>query len=150
MRVRFRDIRGELAQRSYVIENPERAAMRGDDEIIAVNDQVAHGGMRQILLQGLPVVAIVERNVDGAFRSGKEQALTNGIFANDVAGAAIGNSLGDFLPGSSKVARAVNVRAEIIEAERVDRRVSGGGVEMRRLDDGDFAPRLELRRSDIA
>src|SRR5713226_7535006 len=107
MRVRFRDIRGELAQRSYVIENPERAAMRGDDEVVAVNDEVAHGGMRQILLQRLPMVAIVERDVDRAFRSGKEQALTNGIFANGVAGAAAGNSICDFLPGFSKVAGAV-------------------------------------------
>ena len=36
--------------------------MRGDDEVIVVNPKIAHGGVRQIQLQRLPVVAIVERN----------------------------------------------------------------------------------------
>ena len=31
-----------LAQRRDVIENPEGAAMRGNDQIVAMHDQVAH------------------------------------------------------------------------------------------------------------
>jgi len=49
-----------LAQRSDVIQNPEGAAVGGDDEVVVVNPEIAHGSVRQIELERLPVVAIVE------------------------------------------------------------------------------------------
>src|SRR5271163_34474 len=55
---------GGFAERSDVIENPEGAAVRGQDQVAFVNPKVAHGGVRQIQLQGLPVIAVVERNPD--------------------------------------------------------------------------------------
>src|SRR5438045_4826276 len=36
-------------------ENPERAAVRGNDQILAVNPEVAHGSVRQVELQRLPM-----------------------------------------------------------------------------------------------
>ena len=67
----------QLAQRRDVVENPERAAVSGDDEIVAVNGQIAHRGDRQVELQRLPVVAVVERNVNAEFGAGEEQALVS-------------------------------------------------------------------------
>jgi len=55
----------------------------------------------------------------------------------------------DFRPRLSVVARAVNVRAQIVEPERIDRRVGRTRLEVRSFDDGNFAPRLQLRRRDV-
>ena len=41
------------------------------------------------------------------------------------------------------------MRAQIVEPERVNRSVRRPRIEVRGFDDGDFAPRLELRRRDI-
>src|SRR5712664_2054568 len=142
----FRYVSAHLPQRRDVVENPEGAAVRGYNEIVAMNREIAHGRVRQIQLQRLPIATIVEGNVHGAFGTGVEQTFSRGIFAHHVAGAAIGNSLGNFRPRFSEIARAVNVRAQIVEPERIDRRVRRAGVEVRSFDDGNFAPRLQLRR----
>jgi hypothetical protein len=34
--------------------------MGGDDEVVAVNEEVAHGGVGQVVLEQPPVVAVVE------------------------------------------------------------------------------------------
>jgi hypothetical protein len=73
-----------LAQRRSVVENPEAAAVRGDDQVVAVDHQVAHRDRRQIQLQGLPVVAIVEGNRDTELGCRVEQSLARRIFANVV------------------------------------------------------------------
>src|ERR1700722_8914643 len=51
---------GRLTQGSDVIENPEGTPVSGDDQVFAMNGEVADGSHGQIDLQGLPVVAIVE------------------------------------------------------------------------------------------
>ena len=107
----------KLPQRREVIKNPERAAVRRNDQVIAVNVEVTHRGVWQIQLQRLPVVAVVERNVDGSFRSREEQTFSHGIFAYHVARAAIGNAPGNFRPRFSIIARAINVRAQIVETK---------------------------------
>ena len=99
-----------FAQRGDVIQNPERAAVRGDDEVVVVNPEIAHGGVRQIQLQGLPVVAVVERDPDRIFRAGKQQAFAHGIFAHRVHRAEVGQAGGDQLPGLAAVVRAVDIR----------------------------------------
>src|SRR5260370_18714486 len=111
-----------------------------------MNREIAHGRLRQIQLQGLPIVSIVEGNVDGAFRPGEEQTLSNWIFAHHVAGAAIRNTQRDFRPRLPVIARAVNVCAQIVQPERIDRRVRRARIEVRSLDDRNFSPLLQLRR----
>src|SRR5467141_3079378 len=145
----FRDVGVQLPQRRDIIQNPERAAVRGDNKIVAMNREIAHRSVRQIQLQRLPIVSIVEGNVHGAFRSGEEQTLARRIFAHYVAGAAIGNIFCDFRPRLAEIARAVNMRAQIVEPERIDRRVRRACIEVRSFDNRNFAPRLELRRRYI-
>jgi hypothetical protein len=41
------------------------------------------------------------------------------------------------------------VRAQIIEAKTVDGGIGSAGIKMRGLDDGHFAPGLQLRRRDV-
>ena len=58
--VGVRDLRAGLAQRREVVENPKRAAVGGDDEIVIVDDDVAGIAGGKIQLERLPVVAVVE------------------------------------------------------------------------------------------
>ena len=60
--------------------------MRGDDQVVVLDEQVAHGGVWQVVLEGLPVVAVIEGNPDRGFSAGEEQALTDRVFANGVNG----------------------------------------------------------------
>ena len=71
----------DLAKRRDVVENPEGAAVRADDDIVAVDYEIAHGSGGQVELQRLPGVAIVERDIDGAFGAGEEQAGARGLRA---------------------------------------------------------------------
>ena len=69
-----RGIDRQGAQRRDVVQDVESAAMRGDDEIVAVHLDVAHRGRRQAVLQRLPGRAVVERDEDAALGAGEEQA----------------------------------------------------------------------------
>ena len=92
-----------FAQCGDVVENPEGASVGADDEIVVVNREIAHGGVRQIELQRLPMVAVVERNPNGIFGSGEQQSFADGIFADGVDGAEVGKAVVikvQFLPPS--------------------------------------------------
>ena len=56
--------------------------MRGHDQILAANREIANRCDRKIQLQRLPVVAVVEGDVNPELGSGKEQTLSLCIFAN--------------------------------------------------------------------
>ena len=64
---------GDLPQRRDVVENPESAPVRRDEQVVTMNGDVADGSNRQIQLQRLPVIAIVEGNIDAQLRPGKKQ-----------------------------------------------------------------------------
>ena len=123
--------------------------MSADDEIIAMDGEIAHGSMREAELERLPGVTIVERNINGGFRAGIEQTMAQGIFANDVGRSVVGDTAGDLGPSGSEIARTVDVRVEIVEAKTIDRGIRCAGIEVRGFNDGDFAPRLELWRGDV-
>src|SRR5271165_3742461 len=114
-----------------------------------MNREVAHGSVWEVELERLPRIAVVERNVHGSFRAGVEQALAPGIFANDIGRRVVGDTAGDLDPSRAEIARAVEVRVEIVEAKTIDRRIGGAGSEVRGFNDGDFAPGLKLGRRDI-
>ena len=58
--VRCRDGGRQLAEGRDVVEDPERAAVRPDDEVVPVDDEVPDGRRREIDLEGHPGVAVVE------------------------------------------------------------------------------------------
>ena len=66
-----RSLGGNLSQRRDIVEHPEAASMRRDDQIVFVNREIAHRGCRQIELQRLPMIAIIEGNEDGALGAGE-------------------------------------------------------------------------------
>ena len=70
MRRSARDFIADLMQRRDVIEEPERAALGGHDQVLAMHGNVGDRGEWQVELQRLPAPAIIERNVDAELGAG--------------------------------------------------------------------------------
>src|SRR5260370_2243608 len=75
----------QLAQRRDIIENPERAPMCSRDEIAIFDEEVVDGNSGQVQLQGVPVFAIVGRDVDAGLRPRVEQPTPSGTSADHAA-----------------------------------------------------------------
>src|SRR6266511_3229730 len=103
-----------LTLRRDVIENPEAATVRADDNVVVFHDQVADRGRGHIQSQRLPMLAVVKRYVDGLFRARVEQTFAQRVFAHYVDYAAVGNAVGVVFPGLAAVARAIDVRSQIV------------------------------------
>ena len=138
-----------LAQRLDVIEDPETAAVRAGDQIVVVDRQIADGAGRHVEPQRLPRVAVVERNVDLRLAAGEEESAALRILSNHVDDRAVGNAVGDVRPALAAIARAIDVRPEIVEAEGVDRGVRLAAIEVRRLEDRDLRPRHQRGRRHV-
>ena len=69
-------VRRQRAQRRDVVDDPDAAAVRGDDQVVVarMNRQVANRDVRQIAALVLrPLRAAVERNPQPEFRAEEEQ-----------------------------------------------------------------------------
>ena len=140
-------------QRRQIVKDPERSSLRcGDQFFLAfVNRQIGDRSHRKIELHRLPVRAVVERNVDARFRSGIEQAALVRVFANHAREGAVGNSVGDLLPGLAVVARLVEIRFVVVVLVHRRRNISSAGIERRRFDRIDLNPFRHhvFRRRDV-
>jgi hypothetical protein len=123
--------------------------VRAGDQIVALHDHVADRGRRHVQPQRLPVLPIVERDEDFALGAGEEQSLALRILTHGVDRRAGGDAVGDRRPGLAAVMRAEDVRAHVVEPQRVDRGVRGLRVEVSRVDDRHLHERLQLRWSDV-
>ena len=119
--------------------------MGGDVQIVAVHHDVANRGDRHVVLQRLPLRAVVEGNVDAQFGGGIEQPFGLRIFLNRVDEGAFGNAGDDVLPGLAAVVGAIDVRLVIGDAMAIDRGVGGLGIEVAGFDLRDLAPRRHGR-----
>src|SRR5205807_7798399 len=77
---RFHYLITELTKWCDVVKHPEAATVCADDQIIFVNDEITHGHWRQIELQRLPMVSIIEGNEDAKLRACEEQSASLGVF----------------------------------------------------------------------
>ena len=123
--------------------------MRGHDEIVTLNNQIAHRSRRQIQSQGLPICAVIERDVNAFFSSGEQQSFAFRIFANCVHDLPGWYSVHDFCPHFAAVVRGKNVRPQIIHAQCVNRYVSGVRIEMSGLNQRNLLPCGNVRRRHI-
>ena len=129
-----------LAQRSNVVEDPERAPVRGDHQIIAVNRHILHRRYRQIQLQRPPIVSVIVRDVNAELGPGKEHPFLLRIFTHRSHKRRSVNALGDHLPRLAVVPRSINVRSLIVEPVRVHRRIRFARIEVGSFDQRDSAP----------
>ena len=114
--------------------------MRCDRQIVVLNNKVANRGCRHIESQRLPIIAVIKRDVDGALSSGEQQSPSLGIFPDDVDRLAIGDSVNNLGPSFPAIMGSVNVGTHIIQAESVDRGVSGVGIKVTGVNDRNFLP----------
>ncbi len=142
------DVR-RVAQRRDVVEDPEAAAVRGDDEVVAVHLDVAHGRHRQVELQRLPLRAVVVRDVHPLLGGGVKHAAARVVFADGVDEDVGGDAFDDERPRLAAVVRAVDVRLRVVEAVAVDGGIRRLRVEVRSVDDADLRPRREGGRRDV-
>src|SRR5207237_4411234 len=108
------DVRSELAERLNVVEHPESASVCGNDESVVVYEQVVNRHDRQLLLQRLPVRAVIERGVDSALGASEEQAALFVVRTDDAREFIVRNTINNFRPCFSVIDRFVQVRMEIV------------------------------------
>src|ERR1700710_798662 len=75
--------------------------------------------------------------------------LALGVFANSAGGRPVGYAVVDLLPSLATVVGAEQVRAHVVETERVYGSVSGLRVKMAGIHFKDLPERLQLGRGDI-
>ena len=124
--------------------------MRGDGEVLVLDDQIADRGGRHVEPQRLPAIAVVEGHVHGLLGPAVEQPFARRILADDVHGPAVGQAVHDRLPRLAAVVGPIDVRPEVVEPQRVDRRVCGPRVVVTGFEDGHLGPRAQVGRCDVA
>src|SRR5207249_2684388 len=78
VRLRTRDLRSVLPQRLQVVEDPERATVRAEHEVVVLDHEVVDGNDRQVAAKSLPAAAVVERDVRAGLGAGVQQPLLGG------------------------------------------------------------------------
>ena len=123
--------------------------MRPDDEIIAVDLEVAHRRDGEVELQRLPIVTVIQRHERSALGAGEEETATNRILLHGVHVDAGRQSARDLLPCLAEITSAINVGVEVLQLMAVDARVSCPRIEVRRFDRRHTAPHSDCRRRHI-
>ena len=123
----------ELPQHRAVVEYPDPATIRADDQVIVMDGEVADDRGGQVAHQRLPVIAVVERDVHAGLGTCEQEPASFGVRAHDVHERAAGHggrqSRDDLCPRFPIVTRAVDVRVEVAAIVRVERDVRGARVE---------------------
>lgn len=114
-----------FTQGADVIQRPECAPMRGNDEVVILHHQVVDRHSRQVKLQRLPVLAVVKRNINSAFGAGKQKFGILRILAYRMYEIVAANPIGDWLPRLAKIRGLEDVRLEVILAVIIDGNVRG-------------------------
>ena len=150
-----------LAERGDVVENPHPPSVRSCHQVMPLDPQVAHRRGRQVELQRLPVITVVEGDVHAVLRAGEEQAPAHGIGADDSCDAPRRvihrQAVRDARPRLAEVARAVEEGRMKSQAHVLDGRVGRAGhvrrgferddvgaTRIRHLRDADVGPRLSF------
>ncbi len=137
---------GHLVQRRQVVEDPERAAVRGHHEVGVLHDQVVDRHDRQVAAQALPRAAVVERDPHAAFGARVEQTAPVRILADRARDLSGRDAVGDALPRPAVVVGLEQVGMRIGELVAGRRHVAGGRVVRRRLDHADQRPLGQVGR----
>ena len=142
-------LRGYLAQRSNVVEDPERPAVRRYDQIITLHQHIAHRRVRQVVLDRPPVPAIVQRNPHRFLGRCIQQPRLHRVGAHRVHRRIIRQTRADRLPRLAAVVCAERVRLHVVDAHTVHRHIRRVIVETRCVDLRNFAPCCQPRRRDV-
>src|SRR5207302_10974890 len=124
----------ELADRLEIVEYPEGPAVRREDKVGVLDDQVVDRHDRKVAAETVPVRTVIERDIHAGLGAGVEQSLARGVLADDAREVVRGNAVRELRPGAPVVRRLPQVRLEVIVLVAGRRQVRGGRVVGRRLD----------------
>src|SRR5262249_25133151 len=111
---RLGNLARQLPQRADVIQDPKGAAVRADDQVGAVDRQVAHRGVRQVELKRLPMVAVVERDMYCSLSAREKKATAEGVLPDGVDRRIVRQPFDGLPPAPSAIAGPVDVWLEIV------------------------------------
>ena len=144
VRVGVEHLRRHLAQGGDVVEDPDAATVRRDHQIVELllHHEPVHRCVRQVHLQRLPVLAIVERHVGAVLGAEIEQPALDRIFAHAmrVAQHRVRDAVRDQFPRCAEISRLVDEGISVVHLMKLDRDVCRAGVVARRLDVADASP----------
>ena len=143
--------RRHRAQRRDVVDDPDAAAMRADDQIVRarLDRQIAHGHVRQAAaLEARPVAAAVDRYPEAELGAEEQQVGLDQVFLDHVriaahALAVVGAE--QARPGLAVVGRAIEPRLHVAKRVAVEGRIGGAGGMAARLDPAHPAVRRQAR-----
>src|SRR5436305_13106016 len=133
-------LRGERAPRRNIINNPDPAAMRGQNKIVftGLNREIAHRHRREPTTFELrPSLSAINRNVQTKLSSKKKQARFHDIFLDDVR---VTSNTFRILrrhergPGFPKISGAKSVRCHVTKTMAIEGDVGSAGVVVTGLD----------------
>src|SRR5438067_13505361 len=116
--------------------------MRANAQVIAFDDQIADRSRAHIPPQRLPVLTVIERNMNGALCAGKQQALSFRILAHDISIFVRWNAIRDLSPVRATIARAIDMWMKIVKPQSIDRCVSRVLIEVTGVDNRNLLPGL--------
>ena len=131
-----------LIQKREIVHDPERAALRGHDQLIValVKRQVGDGHHGKVELDRLPVVTGIVGDINPEFRSGEEKTLAVRILTHHAGEVVTGNAVDDFRPALTEVGGLIEVRPEVIGLVHRRGDVRRSGIVRRRVDGVDLDP----------
>ena len=141
-------LRGQVAQRADIVENPETAAVRAHYQVVVVHHQIADRSGRHVQAQRLPIVAIVEADEDGQFGGGEQQALAHRVFADRI-DRAVGQAAHRLCPRGAAIVGAIDVRLQVVQAKAIDSGVRRVVVEVRSVELRHLTPGSHGLRGDV-
>ena len=100
----------QLVQHSQVIYHPEATALGGSDQVVILNSQVGNGYDRQVHLERLPALTIIERYIHTTLSTSIQQALFLRISPYHAGKVIVWNTISDLGPGFAIVLGLVQVR----------------------------------------
>ena len=143
------DFRRNGAQRRDIVKDPESPSMGCHHQIIVLYLHMHHDYRWQIILQRLPYVSIVERNVGAGFRSCIQQPGPHRVLANDPGVVIVTNPIGDLLPAVTIIHCLVEIRCAVTDPVAFTGNINRPWMVMRDIDSCNRGPFREILGGNI-
>ena len=128
---------GERAQGSQVVDDPDAAAVRAEDQVAGagLHDHVAHGDGREVVgFELRPVFAAIDAGPEAELGAHEEERRIQGVFADNVGVTAQALlRAGDTGPGLAVISGAINPRVHVAEGVAVEGGIGGARRKAARL-----------------
>ena len=123
--------------------------MSSNYEIVVLHRQIMHRHSREIELQRLPVIAVINGEEDTSSVPAKSRPLRTGCLSNGANISAIRNTRINARPCFAEIVRAINPCADIVHAVAINGGVGCGSSKMTRINKADFAPDRQTGRCNV-